>query len=175
MERFIHICSYANWDAILYLAQTDIDYVTIGTYENLRNFDIKRFTEDVSGGGSKGYYFSEKLLNMVRADDITLIRDTDNLNIIKNEKNIFSDIILREGYPWNIHKPDVNKNYLFSISKLLYKISSIPDLGFRKEFVIGLIDTAISNYDNLESKHVYLSNESSNYHLNIWKTHLANS
>ncbi len=126
-QDFETIYAYANWDAIIMLALTDIDYVTIGTYENLRNFDIKRFTEDESGGGSKGYYFSEKLLNMVKADSVTLIRDTDNLNIIKNEKNIFSDIILKNGYPWNIHKPDVNKNYLLAISRLLNTISIIND------------------------------------------------
>jgi hypothetical protein len=174
-QDFETIYAYANWDAIIYLAQTDIDYVTIGTYENLRKFDIKRFTENESGGGSKGYYFSDKLLNMVRADDVTIIRDTGNLHIIRNEKNIFSDIILKEGYPWNIHKPDVNKNYLLSISRLLYKISSINDLEVRKEYVMGLIDTAINNYNNLESKYIYLNNESSNYHLNVWKTYLANS
>lgn len=174
-QNFETIYAYANWDAIVYLAQTDIDYITIGTYENLRNFDIKRFTEDESGGGSKGYYFSEKLLNMIKADDLSLIRGTGNLNIIKNDKNIFSDIILKEGYPWNIHKPDVNKNYLFAISKLLQRISSISDLKFRKEYVIGLIDIAIDNYNILENNHVYLNNESSNYHLNTWKTYLANS
>lgn len=174
-QNFETIYAYANWDVIIYLAQTDIDYVTIGTYENLRKFDIKRFTEDESGGGSKGFYFSEKLLNMIRADDVTLIRETDNLHIIRNEKNIFSDIILKEGYPWNIHKPDINKNYLLSISRLLHKISNIMDFELRKKYVMGLIDTAINNYNNLESKHVYLNNESSNYHLNIWKTYLAKS
>jgi hypothetical protein len=175
LQGFETIYSYANWDAIIYLAQTDIDYVTIGTYENLRNFDIKRFTEDISGGGSKGYYFSEKLLNMVRANDVTMIRDTGNLNIIKNERNIFSDIILNESYPWNIHKPDVNKNYLLSISRLLHKISSISDLNLRKSFVVDLIDAAIVNYGLLENEKIYLDNESSNYHLNAWKTYLANS
>lgn len=174
-QEFETIYAYANWDAIVFLAQTDIDYVTIGTYENLRNFDIKRFTEDESGGGSKGYYFSEKLLNMVKADSVTLIRDTGNLNIIRNEKNIFSDIILKEGFPWNIHKPDVNKNYLLSISRLLSMISNITDIKVRKQYVIGLIDSAISNYNTLESKGVYLDNESGNYHLNTWKTYFANS
>jgi hypothetical protein len=174
-QEFETIYAYANWDAIIMLAQTDIDYITIGTYENLRNFDIKRFTEDESGGGSKGYYFSEKLLNMVKADYVTLIRDTNNLDIIRNDKNIFSDIILKEGYPWNIHKPDVNKNYLLAISRLLNKISTIADIDERKQYVLGLINNAIKNYKNLEQRGVYLDNESENYHLNTWKTYFANS
>lgn len=174
-QGFKTIYAYANWDAIIYLAQTNIDFITIGTYENLRNFDVKRFTENSSGGGSKGYYFSEKLLNMVRADDVTMLNETGKINIIKNEKNIFSDIILQQGYPWNIHKPDVNKNYLLSITRLLKEIASIDDSGSRKDFVLRLIDSAIKNYDHLESNKIFLNNESSNYHLNTWKTYLANS
>ncbi len=174
-QEFETIYAYSNWDAIIFLAQTDIDYITIGTYENLRNFDIKRFTEDESGGGSKGYYFSEKLLNMIKADYVTLVRDTGNLSIIKNDKNIFSDIILKEGYPWNIHKPDVNKNYLLSISRILHATANITDISKRKEFVMSMINDAIHNYHELEANGVYLDYESSNYHLNTWKTFLSNA
>lgn len=172
-QDFLTIYAYANWDAIIMLAQTDIDYITIGTYENLRKFDIRRFTEDQSGGGSKGFYFSEKLLNMVRADDVKLIRDTGHIDLIRNSKNIFSDIILQPGFQWNIHKPDVNKNYLLAIDRLLRNIADIADLDKRKAYVTGLIDDAIARYNTLEGEFVYLDNESSNYHLNIWKTYLA--
>jgi hypothetical protein len=174
-QEFETIYAYANWDALVILAQTDIDYITIGTYENLRKFDIRRFTEDQSGGGSKGYYFSEKLLNMIRADDMTIIRDTGNLPFVENDRNIFSDIILQPAFLWNIHKPDVNKNYLLSIERLLKKVSSINDLAERKEYVLNLIEEAIKRYNNLEKNHIYLDNESSNYHLNSWKTYLRNA
>ncbi|KAA9357282.1 hypothetical protein [Larkinella humicola] len=174
-QQFETIYAYSNWDAIIFLTQTDIDYITIGNYENLRNFNIKRFTENESGGASKGYYFSEKLLNMIRADDIAPIRETGHLDLIKNERNIFSDIILHEDYKWNIHKPDVNKNYLLSISKLLKEIASIEDYEQRKIYVLGLIERAIHLYRYFEINGVYLNNESSNYHLNVWKTYLFNS
>jgi hypothetical protein len=172
-QGFQTIYSYANWDAILFLALTDIDYVTIGTYENLRNFDIKRFVEPDSGGASKGYYFSENLLNMVKADDITLLRQTGNLDMIRNERNIFSDVILKPGYNWNIHKPDINKNYLLSITRLLKTISGIPDMTERKNFVKDMIDNAIGLYDALEDRGTFLNKESGNYHLNVWKTFLS--
>lgn len=174
-QQFETIYAYANWDAIIMLAQTDIDYITIGTYENLRKFDIARFTEDQSGGGSKGYYFSEKLLNMIKANDLTIIKDMGQLELIRNDRNIFSDIILKPGYAWNIHKPDVNKNYLLAIDRLLHKIADIENLDERKSFVLNLIDGAISRYNTLEANHVYLDNESSNYHLNTWKSYLASS
>ena len=174
-QDFKTIYAYANWDAIIYLAETDIDYITIGSFENLRNFDIKRFVEKTSGGFSPGFYFSEKLLNMVKSNDLSNIRGTGNLELILNDKNIFSDIIINENFPWSSTKPDVNKNYLLAVTKLLQEIADIEDLEQRKKHVQKLIDQAIFNYNQLEKRHVFLENESSNYHLASWKTHLANS
>jgi hypothetical protein len=175
LQKYITILGYANWDSILYLAQTNIDYITTGTYENLRNFSINRFIEDESGGASKGYYFSEKLLNMIRADDLTVLRRTHSLDLIKNSKNIFSDIILQEGFPWNIHKPEVNKNYLLSISRLLESIDSIDDISQRKSYVIDLIEKSELIYKELERRRIYLQQEGENYHLSTWKTYLLRS
>jgi len=174
-QEFKTIYAYANWDALLYLSQTDIDLITVGSYENLRNFAISRFTEDISGGGSKGYYFSSKLMNMIKANDLTNIREQGQLNLIKNDKNIFSDIILRENFDWNIHKPDVNKNYLLAVTKLLKEISEIKNIDARKTYLLNLINDAIYNYDYLDKNKIYLDNESSNYHLSSWKTYLTNS
>jgi hypothetical protein len=172
-QGFKTIYSYANWDAIIYIAQTDIDYVTIGSYENLRNFSIKRFTEDISGGASKGYYFSEKLLNMIRAQDLIYIQANGMIPAIKNEKNIFSDIILATDYLWNIHKPDVNKNYLLSISRLLCNITQIEDVKQRTLHVLFMIQDALFCYKDLEDHYIALAgSESKNYHLETWKMYL---
>lgn len=172
-QGFETIYSYANWDAIIYLAQTDIDYITIGSYENLRNFSIKRFTEDISGGKSDGYYFSERLLNMVRAKDIVNIRQNGQINKIRNSRNIFSDVILHSDYFWNIHKPDVNKNYLLSISRLLKEISNIEDSSKRILYVLKMIEDAINVYQDLDDNYiVFAGSESKNYHLEIWKQYL---
>ncbi|MFA6660858.1 MAG: hypothetical protein WCS62_04550 [Bacilli bacterium] len=171
-QGFQTIYAYANWDALFYLAQTEIDYITIGTYENLRNFSIKRFTEDISGGASLGYYFSEQLLNMVRARDLEIIRVSGMLKYIENSRNIFSDVILKEGYRWNIHKPDVNKNYLLSISRLLKNIASITSIRERTLFTLNQIENAIKKYEKLEENYVTLQSESQNYHLDAWRLHL---
>ena len=174
-QDFKIIYSFANWDAIIYLAQCDIDYITIGTYENLRSFSISRYTQDVSGGKSDGYYFSEVLLNMVKAKDLANIRLHSAINLIRNRDNIFSDIILNRDYIWSIHKPDVNKNYLIAISRLLNKISDISDIHQRTLYVLLLINNAINQYDNLNDKYVTLQGESQNYHLNVWRNQLLKS
>lgn len=171
-QKFITIYSYANWDTMIFLATCDIDYITIATYENLRSFNIKRFLSSEDGGPSKGWYYSEKLLNFIKAPFIELIRQQDGLELIKNEKNIFSDIILEANYPWSNQKADVHKNYILSIDRILKEIGSIDNLIDRKNFVIRLIDRAIDSYNQLEVKSVYFQDESRNYHLGVWKSYL---
>ncbi|MEI3802328.1 MULTISPECIES: hypothetical protein [unclassified Chitinophaga] len=171
-QKFETIYSYANWDALIFLSVTDIDYVTIGTYENLRNFSIKRFTEEEDGGPSKGWYFSEKLLNFVKAQQLDLVRLNRGLDIIKNERNIFSDTVLVEGYPWSNQKPEVHKNYLMAIDRLLMELASESNLNKRRSIMLSKIDSAIEAYHQLELKKIHLTNESKNYHLVTWKSFL---
>jgi hypothetical protein len=171
-QKFTTIYSYANWDALVFLALTDIDYITIGTYENLRNFSIKRFTIDEDGGPSKGWYFSEKLLNFIKSPWLDLIRINNGLDLIRNERNIFSDAILTFGYPWSNQKPEVHKNYLLSVERQLKEIASIGDLIVRKKYVIDKIDAAIAAYRKLNEMNIYFDDESRNYHLATWRSYL---
>lgn len=170
-QEFITIHGYSNWDSLVFVSLCDIDYVTIGTYENLRRFNIERFTESLGGGPSKGWYFSEKLLNFVRAEELKNLRRSNCLDLISNERNIFSDIILNRDYDWNTHKPDVHKNYLLSISRLLSDLSSEPSIKRRATSFLKRIERARQIYLTLESEHgVFLNDESSNYHLGAWSS-----
>lgn len=171
-QSFTTFYAYANWDALVFLSLADIDYITIASYENMRNFNIKRFLSTEDGGPSKGWYYSEKLLNFVKAQFIDLVRERGCLPLIRNEKNIFSDTILDINFPWNNHKPEVHKNYLLAINKQLYELAAITDLTKRKDLFIRKIDAAILAYDELEKQKVYLLEESKNYHLALWKSFL---
>jgi hypothetical protein len=174
-NNFQVIYAYANWDAIPFLALTDIDYISIGTFENLRKFNIKRFTEDIGGGPSQGWYFSEKVLNMIKSQELVKLRSNNCIELIRNEKNIFSDAILNPSYPWannGNNRPDVHKNYLLSISRELKEIS-LKRLGNERiNFVLGRIAEAKKIYKELNNKKVYLDEESSDYHLSSWETFL---
>lgn len=171
-QKFEIIYGYANIDAILYAALNVVDYVTIGTYENLRNFNIHRYTQMDFGGPSKGWYYSEKLLNFVKAQELDKIRINNSIPIIKNDSNVFSDVILNEGFSWNTHKPDIHKNYLVSIYNLLKQIDSFNSTESRIKFLINLISQAMENYRLLNENKVYLMNESGDYHLDTWLTFL---
>lgn len=171
-QGFKLIHGYANADSLIFATLTNIDYLTIGTYENLRNFNIKRFTEDISGGPSKGWYFSESLLNFIKADELVNIRNHGCISLIQNQKNIFSDIILEPGYIWNTHKPDIHKNYLLSISRILKELTSISDINARMSLMLEKIEKAKALYAELASRGVYLADESSDYYLATWYSFL---
>lgn len=171
-QKFLTVYAYANWDAIVFLATTNIDYVSIATYENLRNFNIKRFLVTEDGGPSKGWYYSEKLLNFVKAPLLDLVRMQGGIDIIRNDRNIFSDDVLTPNYPWSNQKPEVHKNYLLSIERTLKEIASINDLNDRKQFVKDLIKNAIAAYISLDNRRINFTAESKNYHLETWQSYL---
>lgn len=167
-QGFRVILGFSNVDSLIFSSMSDIDFVSIGTYENLRSFNIKRFVMDESGGPSDGWYYSEKLLNFIRARQIEMLRERGVLDLIKNENNIFSDIILKEGYAWNTHKPDVHKNYLLAVSNQLKTIANLSTKEERIEYMIGIINKARNIYKSIEEKGIFLDEESSNYHLATW-------
>jgi hypothetical protein len=168
------ILSYANFDALVYFSLCDIDYISIGTYENLRKFSNDRFIGSIGGGPSDGWYFSEKLLNFVKAPYIAYLRRARCLDLITNESNIFSDAILQPHFAWNTHKPDVHKNYLLSISRLFDELAAIKDIGQRADTLISKIDSARELYSVIWNDYnVKLLEESSDKHLADWLTFIS--
>lgn len=168
-QGFKTIHGYANWDAIVFNALSNIDNVSIGTFENLRKFNITRFTEKISGGPSDGWYYSEKLMNFIKAKDLTQFRNTGTLDLIKNDRNAFSDIILDESFAWSTQKPDVHKNYLLAISRFYAQMRQMDDINKRANFVLEEINKARELYERLATDHkVFLLDESSDYHLSTW-------
>lgn len=168
-QGFKTIHGYANWDTLVFNSLTNIDYTTIGTYENLRRFSIERFTETLGGGPSKGWYFSEKLLNFIRAEELKNLRKSGCLSLVANDKNIFSDVILAPDYLWNTHKPEVHKNYLLSISRLLAELHKESSIAKRSSLLLGKIEASRKLYERLQKDYkVYLNDENSDYHLGMW-------
>lgn len=167
-QGFDTILGYANFDALIFTAMSNLEAVTIGTYETLRKFDIKRFTEEGGGGPSDGWYWSEKLLNFVDSRELVVLRKFQAVDLIANEDNVFSDQILTDGYEWSTHKPDVHKNYLLSISRLLNEVATAGERSAKIDLLSRKIASAKQTYKLLESRGVVLGDTSSDYHLSMW-------
>lgn len=172
-QGFDLIYGLSNIDALIFAALTDIDYISIGTYENLRKFNLARFTNDISGGKSDGWYYSEKILNFIRARQVDMLRAKNVLPLVSNTDNIFSETILEEGYPWNVHRPDVHKNYLVAISRQLYILDKL-DPSERRKLLVRQLENAKIIYAKLEEATAYLEEESKGYHINTWLSLLKN-
>lgn len=167
-QGFKTMLGFSNVDALIFCTMADIDYVSIGTYENLRKFTIERYTEEAGGGASEGWYYSEKLLNFIKARQLDIIRGRGAIDLIKNDDNIFSAVILADGYAWNTHKPDVHKNYLVAIARQLKELNDVPTGSPRVLHLAKIIEKARELYRTLETQQIYLDDESSNYHLSTW-------
>lgn len=172
-QGFKIIHGFSNVDALVFSAIADIDFVSIGTYEVQRSFNIKRYTEEISGGGSKGWYFSEKLLSFIRSQELEMVRINNGIQSISNENNIFSDAILKETYAWNIHKPEVHKNYLVSMSNLLKEIGLKKTKDEKINFILSKISDARNLFRKLEKNNIFLTDESSGRHLPSWQSILT--
>ena len=167
-QGFKTMLGFSNVDALVFCTMADIDYVSIGTYENLRKFTIERYTEETNGGASEGWYYSEKIMNFIKARQLDILRGRGGLDFIKNNDNIFSDVILADGYAWSTHKPDVHKNYLVAIARQLKELNTIPLGPSRVLHFAKIIEKGRELYRTLEERQIYLDDESSNYHLSTW-------
>lgn len=171
-QDFEIIYAYANFDALVFYSLVDIDYISFWSYENLRNFDITRFSENEKGWWpSDWWYFSEKLLNMIKAKEVIRLKTNNVVDLIRNENNIFSDEILTDWYIWNTHKSWVHKNYLLSIFNLFRELSNV-DIQERKLLMLSKVRAARELYLNLEDRWFLLLDENSDYHLSTWLSFL---
>lgn len=167
-QGFQTILGFSNVDAIVFSVMADIDYISIGTYENLRKFTLGRYTEKANGGASEGWYYSEKIFNFIKARQLEIFRTRGVLEKIRNKDNVFSEIILTDGYGWNTHHPDVHKNYLLAISRQLTELNAIPFGKIRLSSLEKKIEDAKILYQEIAKDGIYLDDESSNYHLATW-------
>lgn len=167
-QGFKTMYGYANFDALVFASTADIDYVTIATFENLRSFRLERYVEKVQGGPSDGWYFSEHLLNFVRAQQVEFIRSRGCLNLIQNSNNIFSDVIVDSGYVWSSMKPDVHKNYLLSISGLFRELDALKTVKERTHLMHDKVVKARERYEELSGRGIALLDEEGDEHLRSW-------
>lgn len=170
MNGFKTIYGFANWDSMVLLSLIDIDYITIWTFENLRSFNSSRYTKEKSDWWfSEGWYFSEKLLNFIKAANLSQIRLRRWMDIIRNDYNVFSDAILKENFVWASGKPPIHINYLTSLSRMLKSLWEEVDMAKRRNMMLSRIEEARIAYEQLREKKIVLLDESSDYHITPWK------
>jgi hypothetical protein len=162
----VHI-GYCNTEALLYSIAMP-DSVTIGSYENLRSFGIRRFQETENGPmrSPNARLYSSKLLQWV---DYGYIQPMKTL--VENYSGYFDESAynpltnFEPDYNWQFKKTEPYKHYFYVFDKQIKELQEN-----QTDRIAGLkstIKNAISLFNKLEND-VLLDENSDGSHLPTW-------
>ena len=161
----VHL-GYSNTEALLYSIAMP-DSVTIGSYENLRSFGIKRF-QDLENGpmrAPRARLYSSKLLQWLDYQYVEAMRE-----LIPGYENYFDyseyrPLMFKPEYNWQFQKPEPYKHYFYVFNT---QIKNLPlKQGERIEALKSFIRNAINLFKNIENE-VLLDDDSNGSHLPNW-------
>lgn len=173
--KFIHVLKsnnmevhlgYNNTEAVLYSVAMP-DSITIGSYENLRSFGIKRF-QDLENGpmrGPKARLYSSRLFQWMDYQYIDAMRQMINGYETYFDESEFRPLMFQPDYNWQFQKPEPYKHYFYVFDR---QIKGLPALqSERIETLKEQIKSAIGLYKEVE-KAVLLDDDSDGSHLPTW-------
>lgn len=161
----VHL-GYTNTEGILYSIAMP-DSVTIGSYENLRSFGIKRF-QDLENGpmrAPRARLYSSKLLQWLDYQYVEAMR-----SLIPNYEDYFDEsefrpLMFRPEYNWQFQKPEPYKHYFYVFDR---QVKALPNgQADRIEILKGNIRNAVNLFRIIENE-VLLDDDSNGSHLPTW-------
>jgi hypothetical protein len=163
------IIGYCNVESIL-LSILDPYAVTIGAYENTRNFSIAKFLDDESDiRGPAPRVYIPNLLNWVRYDTVVEIKEDfpELWDKIYTPTN-YMDSIFKAGTRPHFTKPELYKHHFSLIYNQLKKLSS---KGFeeRKNELRQMINEASKLYGEIKDAGImFFDKNCDGEHLPVW-------
>lgn len=161
----VHL-GYTNTEGILYSIAMP-DSVTIGSYENLRSFGIKRF-KDLENGpmrAPRARLYSSKLLQWLDYQYVEAMR-----SLIPNYEDYFDEsefrpLMFKPEYNWQFQKPEPYKHYFYVFDR---QVKALPNgQADRIEILKGNIRNAVNLFRIIENE-VLLDDDSNGSHLPTW-------
>lgn len=161
----VHL-GYTNTEAILYSIVMP-DSITIGSYENLRSFGIKRFQDSENGPmrGPRARLYSSQLLQWMDYQYIDAMS-----TLVEHYENYFDDsefrpLMFTPDYNWQFQKPEPYKHYFYVFDRQIKSLPSSQD--DRMETLKVQIKKAVSLFQTIEES-VLLDDDSDGSHLPTW-------
>ena len=162
---------YNDIEGILYYIASP-DAISMGSYENLRRFEIRRFTTTPRQMQSPpiARLYSGKLFQFIDYRYIDSI-----LSMYGNSKNIFEDskykpLMFKPEYNWHFQRPEPYKHFFLIFTE---QIRSLPSsFEERIVFLRNSFRKAIDLFKEIIDSGVYLDENSDGSHLNFWLTAL---
>ncbi|HEY9256682.1 hypothetical protein, partial [Chitinophaga sp.] len=161
----VHL-GYTNTEAFLYSIAMP-DSISIGSYENLRSFGIKRF-QDLEKNPMRSpnaRLYSSKLLQWIDYQYIDAMRD-----LIPHYEAYFDDseyrpLMLKPDFKWHFAKSEPYKHYFVVFDK---QIKSLPANQIERiDFVRIEIEKSIETFKEIQNV-IYLDENSDGSHLPTW-------
>lgn len=161
----VHL-GYTNTEALLYSVAMP-DSVSMGSYENLRSFAIKRFmeSENTAMRSPSPRLYSSHLLQWVDYVYIQAMRRLipDYEEIFDNSE--FKPLMFTPDFKWHFAKPELYKHYFFVFNQ---QVRSLPsDQNERIDSLKRKVNGAISLFKEIEDK-ILLDDDSNGSHLPTW-------
>ncbi|NJO68044.1 MAG: hypothetical protein HC830_01110 [Bacteroidetes bacterium] len=161
----VHL-GYTNTEALLYSIAMP-DSVTVGSYENLRSFGIKRFQdlEKSPMRSPNARLYSSYLLQWIDYEYIQAMK-----SLMPNYAGYFDDseykpLMFKPEFKWHFAKPEPYKHYFYIFDR---QIKNLPQN--REERATELknkIKNALSLFKEIENE-ILLDNDSDGSHLPTW-------
>lgn len=161
----VHL-GYTNTEALLYSIAMP-DSITIGSYENLRSFGIKRF-QDLENGpmrAPRARLYSSKLLQWLDYQYVEAMRTLISGYEDYFDESEFGPLMFRPEYNWQFQKPEPYKHYFYVFDK---QVKLLPNnQSDRIDALKDNIRNAVVLFRNIEND-VLLDDDSNGSHLPTW-------
>ncbi len=166
----VHV-GYAGLEALL-LSCADPTSVSVGAWENLRSFNIKRMEtqERRVQRSPRPRIYSPVLLQSVEDTYLGPLRE-----LVPGFEELFagtrySEYVTASDTPLSSQRPEVHKHYFAGIAQ---QIGALPALSERPRHVRGLVRVALQRFEDVDATGVYLDGDSDGSHLPSWLNAIA--
>lgn len=164
----VHV-GYNNIEGMIY-SIANPDSISMGSYENLRNFSIDRFEADKGSIKSPPTprVYSKKLLQFIAYGNIGALQRLYNQWESLFEDTPYFALMLDPNYSWHFTKPEPYKHFFMAFFS---QVRELPDtMENRMNHIKQIIETAIHTYDDIKQAGVLLDQDSDGSHLTYWLT-----
>lgn len=168
-NNFYTLLGYQNTEAAL-LTLASPSAVTIGSYENLRMFNIRNFKDDDNRTkrNPNARIYVSKLFQWIDTNYIGAItRELGNSDLF--DDNHYKAQMFEATYHWHFTKPELYKHYFLVFSQQLRNISNFEGIDRYKIFC-HLIKQALAQFSIIKESGVILDQDSDGSHLLPWLT-----
>jgi hypothetical protein len=161
----VHL-GYTNTEAILYgIAMPDS--ISIGSYENLRSFGIKRFKDQENSPmrSPNARLYSSKLFQWMDYEYIQAMKSLISHYADFFDESEYKPLMFKPDFKWHFAKPEPYKHYFYVFDKQVKALADTQEK--RIDDLKEHIKNALSLFKEIESE-VLLDDDSNGSHLPTW-------